>query len=484
MQLETTMIEGRQKLPYKWIVMSVIGMGTLMSTLDMGGIQVILPHLEQYFGTGPDVVVWISLIWVLVGSSLMLSMGRASDIFGRKRLYTLGFAVFILGLVLCPLSGSIIQLIIFRFIQSIGAAITIAIGNAILASAFPAGERGRALGIMGAVGGLGLLVGPALGGFCLDLLGWRSFFYLRIPFTAVGLGMSQLLLKEQAVASGSEKFDIPGAVTLFFSLVFLLLTLTQGRSLGWASPLILIFGSLGIVLIASFIVIETKILHPVLDLKMFKNRLFSIAVVSHLFLYASTIAVNFLMPFYLIDGLGINAGVAGLVLITIPAFTLVLSPWSGTLSDRYGTQLFCTAGFILICTGLFLLNRLHINSSIGVVLLYLIVVSVGMGLFVTPNTSAIMTAVPGGRLSSASAMIGTLRHIGMSVGLAIAGSAFTAGRSSKALELASEGSSPDMIKRLSTTGGFQSTIIIALVIASIGLLTSVLRGKSRQIETN
>ncbi len=463
---------------YKWIAMSVVAMGTLMSTLDMSAIRIVLPHLEQVFQTGPDTVVWVSLIWLLIGSGLMLTMGRAGDIFGRKRVYTLGLAIFSLGLGLCSLAQSLIQLVVFRLIQALGAAMTIATGNAIITTSFPSKERGRALGIMGAVAGLGLLSGPALGGFFLDLLGWRSIFYLRLPFGIISVAMAWGLLREQFSPKREEKFDLLGGTALFFALTCLLLAMNRGQSLGWFSPWVLSFGVVGALLMFFFLVVERRAAQPVLDLRLFWSRLFSAASASHVFLYMSTAVVGFLMPFYLIQGLGFNASKTGLLLVTIPAISLVMSPLSGRLSDKLGTLFLCASGLTLVSVGLFLLSGLGANASIGDIVLYLFILGVGMGLFTSPNTSAIMGSVPSERLGSASAMVGTLRQLGMSVGLAIAGSVFAASQSSHAAQLTSQGLLQNIVERLSTVSGFQNTIFVALIIAVIGLLASVLRGRT------
>ncbi|MFC1952426.1 MFS transporter [Chloroflexota bacterium] len=471
------MEKAKRNITYKWVSMSVVAIGTLMSTLDMSAMSIILPNLEHYFQTGPDTVVWVWLIWLLIGSGLMLTLGRAGDTFGRKRLYTSGLAIFTLGLGLCSLAQSLIQLVIFRLIQALGAAMTIATGNAIITAAFPSKERGKALGIIGAVGGLGLLSGPVLGGFFLNLLGWRSIFYLRLPFGIISTAMAWALLKEQPSLEQKEKFDPLGATTLFLALTCLLLAVNRGQSLGWFSPWVLSLGIVGMVLLFSFLVVERRVAQPVLDLRLFLSRLFSVASASHVFLYMSTAAVSFLMPFYLIQGLGFNASKAGLLLITIPAISLVLSPLSGRLSDKLGTLFLCASGLTLASVGLFLLSGLESNASIGDIVLYLTIVGIGMGLFVPPNTSAIMGSVPTERLGTASAMVATLRHIGMSVGLAIAGSVFTASRFSHATQLTSQGLPQDVVGKLSTIGGFNDTIFVALIIAVIGLLVSVFRGK-------
>jgi EmrB/QacA subfamily drug resistance transporter len=465
---------------YRRRAMTVISLGTLMSTVDMGGTRVILPYLEKAYQSSADVVVWVSLIWVLAGSSLMLSMGRASDIIGRKRVYTLGLAVSGMALILCAIAQNIAQLIIFRFIQAFGAAMAISVGNALITSAFPAKDRGKALGLMGAFAGLGLFIGPALAGACLDFIGWRSFFYVRIPYAAICVLGAQFLLKEHPVTKGKEKLDFRGAVTFFLALVCLLFVLTQGQRMGWFSPWILLLSSAGILLLIAFILMERKIEQPMLDLKMFKSRLFSIAVISHILLYIATRSISFLMPFYLIDGLGISASTSGVILMTIPAVTLVLSPFSGRLSDRLGTLALCGAGLILIALGTFMLSRLGEGTSIGVILVYLVIVGIGTGFFTSPNTSAIIGAAPQARLGSASAMIGTLRHIGMSIGLAISGGGFTAYRLSHSSMLTAGGLSGELVAAQSTVSGFQDTVNIVFVFALIGLLVSMFRGKAHR----
>ena len=462
------------------MVMAVVAMETLMCTIDMGGIRVVLPHLEQAFQTTPDVVVWVSLIWVLVGSSLMLSMGRVADIFGGKRLFVIGFSIFILGLILCCFAQNIIQLIIFRLIQSFGAAMAIAIEYAVVTASFPSNERGKALGILGGAAGLGLLAGPVLAGLCLDLFGWRSFFYLRVPLAVISLVMAQVLLKNEPVRKDREKFDLPGAVIFFFALLSLFFVLTQGRRLGWVSPWILSLGSVGILLLISFLMRENRTAHPMLDLGIFKNRLFSIAVLSHIFFYISTVAVNFAMPFYLIDGLSLSASVAGLLLVTTPALGLVFSPLSGKLSDKLGTFVLCASGLALSSLGLYLLAGVTAVTSTGSIILYLVIIGVGMGLFVSPNTSAIIGAVPLESLGSASAMAGTLRHLGMSIGLAVSGTVYAASRFSHSSQLTFEGQPRDLVESLSAVSGFQDAILVAFILGVTGFVASLFRGSLRK----
>ena len=358
---------------------------------------------------------------------------------------------------------------------------TVAIGTAIVTSSFPSHERGRAIGLIATILGFGLLSGPALGGIILDLLGWRAVFFVRIPIGIIAAIMAWTLLKDQASARQEGKFDLPGAVTLFLFLSCLLLAVNRGQILGWTSPLVMGMSIATVLFLSLFLIAERRAQHPVLDMRLFRNRLFSAASGSHLLLYMSLTSVSFLTPFYLIQGLGLSASKAGLILITINGIGMLIAPITGRLSDRWGTLFLCSTGLALVSAGTLLLRSLGTDVSIMIVVLYLAVIGLGMGFFTSPNTSAIMGSVPKERLSTASAMVGLLRQMGMSIGLAIAASIFAASRLSHATQLTSQGLPEDAALRLSTIGGFQDTIFVALALALSGLIISALRGRKREI---
>ncbi|MFC1985460.1 DHA2 family efflux MFS transporter permease subunit [Chloroflexota bacterium] len=469
--------KAERSISYKWAAVSVVAVGAFISTLDVGVIRIALPHLGHVFQAAPDTVVWVWLIKFFIGTSLMLTLGRAGDAFGRKKLFILGLLISSLGLGLCSLAQGLLQLVIFRLVQAIGDAMTIAIGNAIITTSFPSEERGKVLGIIVAVAGVGALSGPALGGFLLDLFGWRSIFYARLPFGIAGVTMAWALLKEQSSPRREEKFDLSGAVALFFTLTCLLLAVNRGQSLGWTSPWVAGLGAMSMLSLFFFLAVEQRAAQPVLDLRLFRSRLFSIASASHVFLYMSSAAISFLTPFYLIQGLRFSASKAGLLLVTIPAISVVLSLVSGRLSDKKGTRFLCSSGLMLIALGMLLLGNLGTDTAIGNVVLCLIIVGVGLGLFDSPNTSAIMGAVPRERLGTASALVGTLRQAGMSFGLAITGTIFTTRQIFHATQLTSQGLTEDMLQKISTVNGFHDTILAMLATALIGLVISVLRGR-------
>ena len=467
------------RIPYKWKAMVVGALGVLVSTMDMGMMRIALPQLGEVFGVGPNSVIWVQLIYLMVGTGMMLTAGKVADTFGRKKILAIGLVVASVGLVLCSLSQNFGQLLIARFVFSIGATMAIATTTAIITAAFPAKERGKALGIIGAVVSMGLLGGPAVGGILLDTLGWSSIFYMRLPFSIFGVVMVFLWLKEESLPERRGRFDFVGAGILLLAIPSLLLVLNRGQSFGWTSPVVMIMGIGGLLLLGIFIVVERRAVQPVLELKLFSSRLFSAASGSHVLLYMSTAAIDFTMPFYLLYSLSLPASEAGLLLVTVPAVRMVVSLLSGRLSDRWGTRLLCGLGLSLIAVGMLLLRRLSIDTTVTGIVPVLVVVGLGMGLFTIPNTSAIMGAVSQEKLGTAAAMVGLLRQLGMSIGLAIAGSLFASSSLSRATELTSQGLSEESVISLSTANGMQDTLLVALVFIVVSFAISALRGRER-----
>jgi len=475
-------MERAKGIPYKWLALLTVAIGTFMGTLDASIVNISFPRLTQVFETEPSVVMWVSVAYLLVSVGLMLTLGRIGDTFGRKRVYILGFTVFTLGLVLCSLSQSIVQLILARVVQAIGSAMTVALSTAIVTAVFPNEERGKALGILGGVVSSGLLSGPVLGGLILDALDWSAIFYVRVPVGIIGVIMALILLKEQREAETGMKFDLGGAATLFGGLSCLLLFFNFGGRLGFTSPLAIILVASAVVLLALFIVFERRAPQPIVDLNLFRNQLFAAGNISLIIMFVAISANTFLMPFFLIDGLGHSASRTGLIFATISFTALIVGPVSGWLSDKVGSRILCTVGIALICTAIFLLSRLTAESSEVDVIIRLVIQGIGSGMFSSPNNSSIMGSVPRDKLSTGSAMIATVRQIGMSCGIAIAGTIFTSREAFHATRFSLENLSQATVQRLSLISGFQDTLLFAAIACSIGIFTSLARGKQQPSE--
>ncbi|MFW6150132.1 MAG: DHA2 family efflux MFS transporter permease subunit [Chloroflexota bacterium] len=455
-------------LPYKWVALSVVAIGTFMATLDAGAVRVVLPALSGTFGVSADVVLWVWLIYLLVSTGLMLTLGQAGDTLGRKRLYTMGLAVFTVGLTLCSAAASLPQLLFFRSIQAVGAAMTVAMGNAIVTASFPAQERGKALGVMGAVVSAGLLAGPAFGGVAVDWLGWNSVFYLRIPVGVLAIALCWPLLRSDAAPLRFPHLDLRGASLLFTGLACLLVAVNRGQHLGWQSPVVAGLATVALLLLGVFVRTEQRVPHPVIDLSLFRDRLFTSASTSHVLLYVAITGPNLVLPFYLIDALEVQAARAGLLLAILPAMRVVMSPPAGKLSDRIGTLVPCTVGLAILCAGLVLLWHVDLSTPLIEIVGCLVVLGIGMGLFVPPNTSAIMGSVRQHHLGRASALLATSRQVGMSLGLAVGGTLFTLGKLSYANGLAG-----------STLSGFRYAIAGAIALAVLTLIASAVRGRKQ-----
>jgi EmrB/QacA subfamily drug resistance transporter len=464
-------------IPYKWLALFTVAVGSFSSTLDASIVTISFPRLTKAFAVETSAVLWVTVVYLLVSVSLMLSVGKLGDVLGRKKIYAMGSALFTIGLAFCSLSQSISQLILSRMLQGVGAAMIISLGTAIVTAAFPTAERGKAVGLLGAVISAGLLSGPLLGGFLLDLLDWRAIFYTRIPISIIGTVMACRLLKEQTGRGKEFFFDWLGAVLLCAFLTSLILFFNLGGKRGYGSAPAAALAGAAILLLALFIFQERRATEPTVDLGLFKDRVFACANLSLGFMFFALGFYTFLMPFYLIDGLGYSAWHTGLTIAVVSVTTLVVAPVSGSLSDRIGTRLLCTAGITLICIALLLISRLDLQSSTADVVLRLVLFGVGSGLFQSPNNSSILGAAPRDRLGTASAMLATIRQIGISLGVAASGTLFAGYRASFAAQLAESSADPSMIGKLSLVSSFQDTLVIAFAICSIGIVTSLARGK-------
>jgi len=454
---------------YKWLVLLTVGISSFMGPMDATMVNIALPELTVIFNTGLSTVIWILLAYMLTSAGLLLTLGKLGDVLGRKRVYVTGFVLFTLGLALCALAQNIGQLILFRVIQGLGSAMTVAMGTAIVTATFGPQERGKALGIMGTAVGLGLMSGPALGGLFLDAFGWRSIFYLRLPPSIIGVVMAWIVLKDNGSSEQRDGFDIWGAVTLLLGLASLLFAFSQGQARGWLSPFVLGFGVAGLVLLSLFLIIEGRSAQPILDLTLFRHRVFAWANASLLFSFLGGRGIGLIMPFLLIQACHYPASRAGLLLITTPLTMMVVAPLSGWLSDKIGSRFLCPLGLAMVCFSVFLLRDLNANSVWSDFIIRLLIMGVGGSLFETPNNSSIMGIVHEQKLGTASAMIATMRTIGQTAGMAIGSVVFTTRQLFHAARLAPE---------QALVASFTDTVFVALLIYSIAFLTTLFRGKA------
>jgi len=409
----------------RWSVLVAIGVSTLVAGLDTSVVNTVLPLLSRQLHASVAAIEWVSTIYLLVISALLLGVGRAGDLRGHKRMYLGGFAVFIVASALCGAAPTANWLVGMRAFQGIGASMLFANAPAILTKAFPAEQRGRALGALATFTYLGLTAGPALGGWLAQVFGWRSVFYINIPIGMVGIVLGWRAIDDDRPHGAAERFDYAGAALFTIGLVALLTALDQGHAWGWSSPLTLTLGLAALAVLAAFVVVEGRRGNPMLDLSLFRSRVFSAATVTALFNYICVYSVLFVLPFLLIQGRGLGTQEAGMVLTAQPIVMAIVAPISGALSDRIGSRAPATLGMILLAAGLFLIARLCDGGSLRAIAAALALVGLGIGIFVSPNNSALMGAAPRHRQGIAAGVLATARNVGMVLGIGIAGAVFT-----------------------------------------------------------
>jgi EmrB/QacA subfamily drug resistance transporter len=450
----------------KWLVLLAVGAGTFMTALDGSVVNTILPVVNRDFKSDIAIIEWVIVVYLLLISGLLPTFGRIGDIKGHKAVYISGFAIFISASTLCAFSPSVYMLIVSRSLQSIGAAMLSANSPAILTKSFPSDQRGQALGLQATMTYLGLTVGPALGGWLTDQFSWRAVFFINLPVGLIAFILSALFIAREFPGISLEGFDLFGAMIFMAGLIALLLGLNQGHDWGWASPLTISVICIAFTFLGIFIYIEQKVPYPLLDLKLFKNRLFSTSVVSAILNYICVSSSLFLMPFYLIQGLGFSPSRAGIYLSTQPIIMALVAPLSGTLSDRFGTRIPTTLGMSIITVSLFFLSRIGPTTQSMSLILTLALLGLGIGIFISPNNSALLGSAPPNRQGIAAGLLATARNIGMVLGVGLAGAIFTTTLNGGNLE-----SNMTLFKAV------RSSFLAAMVIAILGVVISLIKGE-------
>ncbi|MDA3799908.1 MAG: MFS transporter [Kiritimatiellae bacterium] len=409
----------------KWLVLLAIGLGTFMSALDASIVNAILPVLADIFHTGVASIEWVVTVYLLVVSGLLLTVGRLGDLHGNKKTYITGFFIFLIGSLSAGFSPSEAYLIGSRGLQAIGAAMLFANAPAILTKVFPAIQRGQALGLQGTMTYLGLSTGPFLGGWLADHLSWHFVFFINVPIGLFAIWLSLKVIPNDRPEKSREPFDLAGALTFMIGLTTLLFALNKGESLGWTSLPILSMMVTSFLILSLFIWIEGHVKTPMLDLSLFKRKIFAISTVSPILNYMCIYSVLFLMPFYLIHGRGLSASHAGLILTAQPIVMALTAPFSGSLSDRVGSRLLTTLGMLILAAGLFLLGNASSQTHLGIIVVGLAISGLGVGLFVSPNNSSLMGDAPRNRQGIASGILALGRNVGMVLGIGLTGAIFT-----------------------------------------------------------
>lgn len=454
----------------KWHVMAAVAMGTFLGTVDSSIVNIALPTLVKDYNASFATVQWVVLVYLLTVTTLMMVVGRLADMFGKKYIYLAGFGVFTLGSALCGLAPGIYWLIGFRALQAIGAVMVVALGMAIVTEAFPPQERGKALGINGAVVSLGIVLGPTLGGLIIETLSWHWIFFVNLPVGLIGMWM---VYRHVPVSNPQtdQKFDIMGALTLFVSILALLLALTTGQISGFWNGQVLSLLGLWVIFLGLFIRMETLVAQPMLDLALFQNPLFRINLITGFLTFIVISGTTLIMPFYLENILQYSTIQTGVLMGVLPVALGLTAPISGMLSDRLGTRLITMVGLVTLVIGYAAMSTLEQTTSAIGFALRILPIGLGMGIFQSPNNSAIMGSAPRERLGVASGMLAITRTLGQTSGIAVFGAVWAARVFVSAGEVFPGGVTE--APPTAQVAGLQETFYIMVAIITMGMFMGI-----------
>ena len=452
--------------------MSVVGLGSMLSIMDFGIIAIGFPALIVDFQTDANVIVWLALAYYLGSTAPLLTLGWVSDTIGRKKVYVWGIIVVIVSLALASLAQDVNQLIAARVLTALGHSMVLANDNALITQDFPPHERGIAQGINNMALGVGIGSGYYLGGLIIDYLDWRALFWARIPAHALWVFVAWRYLRNDPLGQhGPISIDFAGAVVLTAAMIAGLLAINQADELGFFSTLEFSLLMLTAGFFTILFVVERLVSTPIIEVKLFANRVFSSGVVAQIFIQIAHGGWNFLSPFFLIQGLGFSASLAGLTILPFHLARLVFSPIGGVMADKLGTMAPSLLGHIMLAGGLLVLGYLGFTAPTWQIILAITVSGAGLSIVVPANNIAIMGYVPREYLSSASGFLGTSRVIGTAIGTALGAAVYTRALGWPVMTGLGGASS-------SVVGAFGEAITIVALVSGIGLLTILWRGRA------
>ncbi len=435
-----------------------------LTPLMASSVSIALPSIGREFAMDALSLSWIATSAVLAAAIFLVPFGRLADIHGRRRIFIYGISTFTVFSLFSGLAPSGPILIVSRSFQGLGAAMIFGTGVAMLASAYPVADRGRVLGINVAATYLGLSLGPFIGGFLTQHLGWRSIFYLNASLGLFILIVTVLRLKSEWAEAHGERFDLSGSLLYTVSLTMLMIGFSKlpGATGVWT----LFIGVSGLI---AFVLWERKAPKPLLDVTLFaRNIVFALSNVAALINYSATYAVTFLLSLYLQYIKALDPQTAGFILVAQPLMMTLFSPVAGRLSDTIEPRIVSSVGMAIICAGLALLALVGKETSVVLVIVYLLLLGFGFALFSSPNTNAVMSSVEKRLYGLASATLGTMRLTGqmLSMGIVMLIFAITMGNTQIKPELY-----PMFLRSMQTVFGVFSLLCV------VGVFASLTRGK-------
>lgn len=457
-----TEMPGRFENRYNLILL-VVCLAAFMGSLDVSVVLIALPSITDYFDATTSISTWIVLSYGLVMTSFMLIFGKLSDRFGFRSIFLIGFILFTISSLLCGMAGNIIELIIFRGAQGLGAAMLAALGPGMVSTYFPEKKRGTGLGYVTTFASLGLAIGPVVGALLVQYMDWRWIFLINLPIGVVGLMLAFLVIP-RVVVDRKKPFDILGGALAFFMLLSIVLCLNMGEELEWNSPIILLSGSAGVIFALMFTRHLRRSKNPLLDVALLNNRSIKWANWSSLIVLATGSGAFVLLPFYFQYVKGWNIEQTGFALM-VPALAMVFAgPIAGYLSDRKGCRRICVLACVISGVGFLALSMFQADTSILFIVTGLIILGFSLDMYLAPNHSLVMGHTPEDSKGASSALMMTMQDTGEVMGVVIFETVFSLFIISKGPYQPLESSSAsDLVP------GFQAAFIVGIAFSLVAL---------------
>ena len=401
------------------VILAIIFVGIFMSSLDAYMVSIALPNITTYFNVNLHQSQWVITGYLLVMTGLFIPLGKASEYTGKTRMFIAGFTLFTISSLVCGIATNMDQLILFRLLQAAGASTVIGVGGALIFLVALPEERGRAIGYLGAVTSIGALLGPVIGGSITQFLGWQYLFFINVP---IGILLFLFALKYMKIPETTPKrleMDWPGSLTLIVFVTSLLMfcsELADGNHL----TTLLIYGSISILSIAAFIVRESRYEKPLLDLSVFKNKLFTLAIVSMMLFNMAIAAANFIGPFYLQGAMNYNPSQVGLLFLMVPLLMVGASPLGGWIYDKHHQKYAAASAVLIAAFAFFLMAYAFFKMNLVLTVLSFALWGVGRGLYNGPNGTETMSALPPQNAATASSVMFTTGSLAMAIGISLA----------------------------------------------------------------
>jgi len=457
----------------RWWTLGAVTFSLFLTYLDTTVVNVALPAMRDEFGVNINQLAWVINGYLITYAVFLLLGGKLADYFGRRRIFQLGLVIFTVTSIFCGAASSHEMLTIARTMQGIGSAMMLPGSQSIIAATFPREQRGLAFGIWTGVAGVGLAIGPLVGGLITQGFDWRWIFYINIPLGLAGLVAAQIFVRESKDESADQRFDIAGllaAATFLFLLTFGLL---QANDRGWTSTAILVIFAGAALALAAFIVLELRQRAPAVDLRLFRVPQFTGAIYSAAIVLFAMFGVLFFMSLYLQTVLRYSPTEAGAIFLPMTVVFLVTAPIAGKLTDRVGVRVPIAGGMALLGLALLYLSRLDGGSGFWEMVPGLIVGGIGMGMAVAPTTMTVVSSVPLDKAGVAAGLLNSHRQMGGNLGVAIMGAVVAAHIG--ALE------ATDAAFRSAFVGGIQDAFLIGGFVALGGavMAAATISGRER-----